>query len=72
MPRVQVIAVSPEEASNGITEFWCDGKLMAITIFDDGELQLRIQPRADGRPWLIETASLAEGLAEAARQIAAY
>ena len=72
MPPIDVIAVSPEEASNGITEFWYGSELMAFTIFDDGELQLRIQPRADGLPWQIETASLAKGLAEAARRIAAY
>jgi hypothetical protein len=72
MPRIEVLSASPEEASNGITEFWCGSELMAFTIFDDGQLQLRIEPRADGSPWLIETASLAEGLAKAARQIAAY
>jgi hypothetical protein len=69
MPTINVISVSPEEISNGITEFWCGGELMAFTIIDEGELQLRIAPRADGLPWRIETASLARGLAEAARQI---
>jgi hypothetical protein len=72
MPRINVIAVSAEEAAEGITEFWCGSELMAITIFDEGQLQLRIEPRRDGAPWLIETASLAEGLAEASRQLAAY
>jgi hypothetical protein len=72
MPSIDVIAVSPEEASNGITEFWCGSELMAFTMFEEGQLQLRIEPRAGGGPWLIETASLAKGLAEAARQLAAY
>jgi hypothetical protein len=72
MPRISVISVSPEETSNGITEFWCGSELMAFTIIDEGELQLRIEPRADGLPWRIETGSLAAGLAEAARKIAAY
>jgi hypothetical protein len=72
MPGIQVVAASPEEAANGITEFWCGSELMAFTIFDEGALQLRIEPRADGGPWLIETASLAKALSEAARQIATY
>jgi hypothetical protein len=72
MPAIEVVAVSAEEAAEGIAEFWCGGELMAITIFDDRQLQLRIEPRADGSPWLIETASLAAGLAKAAGQIATY
>jgi hypothetical protein len=72
MPTIEVVAVSAEEAAEGIVEFWCGSELMAFTIFDEGRLQLRIDPRPDGSPWLIETASLAEGLAEAARQLAVY
>jgi hypothetical protein len=71
MPRISVVSVSPEEIANGITEFWCGSELMAFTIIDEGELQLRIEPRSDGLPWRIETSSLAEGLAEASRQLAA-
>jgi hypothetical protein len=37
-----------------------------------GGLQLRIDSRADDQPWLIDTTSLADGLAEAKRLIAAY
>ena len=38
----------------------------------DGELHLRVDPRRDGEPWLIETESLALALQDAAQRIAAY
>jgi hypothetical protein len=72
MPRVRVIVVSPEEAMDGNAEFWCGGDLMAITVLVDGQLHLRVDPRADGEPWLIETESLALALQDAAQRIAAY
>ena len=70
--RVHVSVVSPEEAYNGNAEFWCGNQLMAVTVINDGQLQLSIEPRADGSPWLVETTSLALGLAEATRLLAAY
>jgi hypothetical protein len=72
MSQVSVIVVSPEEANDGIAEFWCDAELMGVTILSEGELQLRIDPRADGRPWLVDRTSLAHGLEEATRLLAAY
>ena len=45
--------------------------MMAVTVLYDGRLHLRIDPRRDGEPWLIETTSLALALDDAARQIAA-
>ena len=69
---VHVSVVSPEEAYNGNAEFWCGNQLMAVTVINDGQLQLSIEPRADGSPWLVETTSLALGLAEATRLLAAY
>ncbi len=72
MPPVRVIVASPEEAVDGNAEFWCGGELMAITVLYDGRLHLRIDPRRDGEPWLIETTSLALALENAATQIAAY
>jgi hypothetical protein len=72
MPRIHVSVVSPEEASNGNAEFWCGPDLVAVTVLEDGALQLRIDPRPDGLPWLIETSSLAAGLAEANRLIGEY
>lgn len=72
MSEIRVIVVSPEEAYDGTAEFWCGGELMGVTMLSPGGLQLRIDPRADGEPWLIDTTSLAHGLDEANRLIAAY
>ena len=72
MNQISVIVVSPEEAEDGTAEFWCGGELLAVTTFSEGQLQLRIESRSDGLPWLVDTTSLAQGLAEATRQIAAY
>jgi hypothetical protein len=69
---VHVSVVSPEEAYNGNAEFWCGNELMAVTVLSEGQLQLSIEPRADGSPWLVDTTSLALGLAEATRLLAAY
>ena len=72
MSQVRVIVVSPEEAYDGIAEFWSGTELMGVTILSEGELQLRIDSRADGQPWLVDTTSLAHGLEEATRLLAAY
>jgi hypothetical protein len=72
MTKVSVIVVSPEEAENGIAEFWCGAELMATTSLDDGRLQLRIEARRDGLPWQVDTVSLGDGLAKANRLLAAY
>jgi hypothetical protein len=72
MPPVRVIVASPEEAADGNAEFWCGGEMMAFTVLYDGRLHLRIDPRRDGEPWMIETTSLALALESAATQIAAY
>ena len=72
MPPVPVIVASAEEASDFNAEFWLGSELMAVTVLYDGRLHLRITPRADGRPWLIEAASLSLALEDAARQIAEY
>ena len=45
---------------------------MAVTTISEGQLQLRIEARSDGLPWEVDTTSLARGLAEATRLIAAY
>jgi hypothetical protein len=69
--RIDVIVASPEEADDGIAEFWCGGQMMALTCIANGRLELRIDSRADGLPWRVDTASLAEGLATAVQLLAA-
>ena len=54
-----MIVASPEEAADGNAELWSGGELMAITVLYEGRLHLRIDPRRDGQPWLIDTTSLA-------------
>jgi hypothetical protein len=72
MSDIRVIVVSPEEAYDGTAELWCGSDLMGVTVLSEGGLQLRIDSRADGQPWLIDTTSLARGLDEANRLIAEY
>lgn len=72
MTLVRVIVVSPEEADDGNAEFWCGPELLAVTVLHEGRLHLRVDPRRDGEPWLIDTTSLARSLAEATQQIAMY
>ena len=72
MPPVHVVVASAEEAEDGVAEFWSGRELLAITVLHEGRLHLRVDPRRDGEPWLIEISSLAAALEEAAREIAAY
>lgn len=72
MTKLDVIVASAEEADDGIAEFWYGADMVGITVLYEGQLHLRIDPRHDGQPWLIDTTSLARGLAEAARQLAAF
>jgi len=56
-----------------MTQFRCATEpIGVITILSEGEPQPRIDARADGRPWLLDTTSLPHGLEEATRQLAAY
>jgi hypothetical protein len=72
MSQIRVIVVSPEEAYDGTAEFWCGAELMGVTMLSEGGMHLRIDPRADGEPWLIDMTSLAQGIDEANRLIATY
>ena len=72
MNTISVIVTGPEEAYNNEAEFWCERRLMGVTMLHDGRLHLRIEPRADGTPWLVDTTSLAQALAEANERLAAY
>jgi hypothetical protein len=68
MHEIDVLGVSPEEASDGVAELWRDGEQIAYTHddFDDGDLMLRIEPRRDGTP-LVVLRSLVAALAQVNR-----
>jgi hypothetical protein len=72
MTEIKVIVTGPEEAYDDEAELWCANELMAVTVLHEGRLHLRIDPRPDGGPWLADTASLAQALAEAEQRLAAY
>jgi hypothetical protein len=72
MNAIHVIVTGPEEAYNDEAEFWCGNQQMGFTVLHEGRLHLRIDARADGAPWLVDTASLARALAEADERLAAY
>jgi hypothetical protein len=72
MTEVRVIVTGPEEAYDYEAEFWCANELMGVTVLHEGRLHLRIDPRADGAPWLADTASLGRALTEAGERLASY
>ena len=72
MNAINVVVTGPEEAYENEAEFWCANELMGLTVLHDGRLHLRIDPRADGLPWLVDVVSLARALAEAEQRLAAY
>ncbi len=72
MNEINVIVTGPEEAYDNEAEFWCANELMGVTVLHEGRLHLRIDPRADGSPWLADVVSLARSLSEAQQRLAAY
>lgn len=72
MKEIHVIVTGPEEAYENGAEFWSANELMAVSVVHDGRMHLRIDPRADGMPWLADCVSLARALAEAKERLAAY
>jgi hypothetical protein len=72
MNAINVIVTGPEEAYDNEAEFWCGREQIGVTVVHEGRLHLRIDPRADGSPWLAEVASMARSLAEAEQRLAAY
>ena len=64
-----VIVVSPEEASDGVAEFWAGDSLFGFTYAGDGELLLRIEPSHDGSAVVVSTRCLAKALADANRRL---
>jgi hypothetical protein len=72
MTEISVVVTGPEEAYNNEAEFWCADELMGFTVLHEERLHLRIDPRPDGQPWLVDTTSLARALTEAYERLAAY
>jgi hypothetical protein len=72
MTEINVIVTGPEEAYNDEAELWCGHDQLGVTVLHEGRLHLRIDPRADGLPWLADLESLAAALAEAEQRLAAY
>ena len=72
MHEIKVITVSAEEAEHGVAELWAGGQQIAYTVFDDGELKLRFEPRHDGTPVVIGLRGLTEALAEVERVLGVY
>ena len=72
MTQINVIVTGPEEAYDGIAEFWSANELMATTVLHQGRLHLRIDPRNDGMPWLADVVSLGRALSEAKQRLEAY
>jgi hypothetical protein len=72
MTEINVIVTGPEEAYNNEAEFWRANELIGITVLHEGRLHLRIDPRADGAPWLADVVSLGQALGEAWQRLAAY
>jgi hypothetical protein len=72
MTEISVVVAGPEEAYDYEAEFWRGNELIGITVLHEGRLHLRIDPRADGLPWLADVVSLARSLAEAKERLAAY
>jgi hypothetical protein len=72
MTLVHLVVASAEEAADGNIEFWSGRDLMAVTVLHEGRMHLRLDPRHDGEPWLIDAESLLAALQEAGQQLATY
>lgn len=72
MHEIKVVSASAEEASYGVTELWAGGRLIGYTLYEDGDLMLRIEPSSDGSPVVVGVQGLADALAEADRLLALH
>jgi hypothetical protein len=62
---LHVSVASPEEAEDGVAEFWVGDHLFGFTRLEEGEPVLRIEPRSDGGAIVVSARSLAAALAQA-------
>jgi hypothetical protein len=65
--EIEVFTASAEEADHGVVELWAAGEQLGYTLFDDGDLMLRIEPRPGGGPVVVGAHSLAAALDEVNR-----
>jgi hypothetical protein len=72
MNAINAIVTGPEEAYDYEAELWCANELVAVTVLHEGRLHLRIDPRPDGLPWLLDVVSLGLALTDAQRRLGAY
>lgn len=72
MDRIKVESLSAEEASYGVAELWADHTMIAYTLYEDGDLVLRIEPNRDGGPVVIGVPELTAALAEVDRLLAVH
>jgi len=70
MAPMRVNVVEAGAATGAHAELWLGDELMAVAFLYDGRLHLRIVPRPDGEPWLLDATSLAFAVEGAERQIA--
>lgn len=66
MAPLRVNVVGPREA-----EVWSGEELLAVAFFYDERLHLRIEPRADGRAWVVDASGFRLAVDEVARRIGA-
>jgi hypothetical protein len=66
MVPIRVIVAAPEA---GTAELWSGDERLAVTVRYEGRLHLRIDPRVDGQPWMIDTTALALALDGLAREL---
>ena len=72
MHEIRVESVSAEEAAYGVAELWAGDTLIGYTVYDEGDLMLRIEPSRDGRPLAVGVQSLTDALAEVDRVLALH
>jgi len=65
MTPLRVDMADPREA-----EIWSGEERLAVAFLYDGRLHLRIEPRAGGRPWVVDATGLGLAVDEAARRLA--
>jgi hypothetical protein len=68
--EIQVMVVSPEEASFGVAEFWAGDRMIGVTCLEEGELTLRIGPSHEDV--VLGTQALSKALGEANRLLGLY